>query len=303
MQDPHDVVDGGDGSLKTSTSSTSTQLSNHPNGNVEGASISNVIDASSPTSSPSVIAATTLKENIPSSDTSKEEGPQHVDISSYESDMSTQHDGTTTTSMKSIISWQQLNETIRSELFYEGKSPMWREEWFGVHLPPSAVARGAPTIGEEQGDESLLSDQEVEKEKNDGIVDEVDYLEDLDSEVVIPVKEPPPPPPPPKQTLPIVNSPPVEEISQAQPASPLPTTAAPTSFSLLSTLLSTPGPTIPLYPLLLLLTTLLFLKQILHCLFGFKSRTRVTRSVNRVLLNKKQFVIPKDQLLQHIEWM
>ena len=25
--------------------------------------------------------------------------------------------------------------------------------------------------------------------------------------------------------------------------------------------------------------------------------------MTRVLLNKKQFVIPKDQLLQHIEWM
>eukprot|EP00984_Skeletonema_dohrnii_P028639 scaffold18691_cov145-Skeletonema_dohrnii-CCMP3373.AAC.2 len=233
---------------------------------------------------------------MPSSSTSNEEESQQVDISSYYNDMSTTTQDDDATS-KSTSPWQQLNQSMRSEILSEGKSPTWREEWFGVHLPPSAVARGAPTLEEEEEvHESSLTNPEEEEEESTMEVDQ----EETDMQVEEP---PPPPPPPPKQSLPIVTTPPVvDNNAQSPPSQSLPTTTTTPSFSL-SSLLSSPGPSIPLYPLLLLLTTIYILKQTLHCLFGFKSRTRVTRSMTRVLLNKKQFVIPKDQLLQHIEWM
>lgn len=319
MQDHHDVfVDDG---IEPSSASTSTHQVTHHHSNDDDTEVgivstgSNNVDVVTIISSSSVEATAVEENTIPSSRTSKEESSaQVVDnmISSYEgmSDMTTQDDdGATTTNIKAMISWQQLNETLRSELLNEGKSPTWREEWLGVHVPPSEVIRGgAPTMMEvveieeeeevvQERSESLLLDQEVvEEEEDDDIVELVDSTEEHDSEVVIPVEEPPPPPPPP---LPIVKTPPVEEIAQPVPQSSPPSTF----FSSLFSLLSSPGPSIPLYPLLLTLTTLYILKQALHTLFGFKSRTRVTRSMNRVLYNKKQFVIPKEQLLQHIEWM
>eukprot|EP00986_Skeletonema_menzelii_P009851 scaffold4595_cov121-Skeletonema_menzelii.AAC.1 len=243
-----------------------------------------------PISSPSIAAASAI-EKIPSLAGNKEESQQQeVDIVlSYDNSIisTTQEEDSTA---KSIRSWQQLSHSMRSEILYEGKSPTWREDWFGVHLPPSAVARGAPPTIEEEEVLERLPNQDVEK---DGTTEEVDQDEQLDSEAVITAEESPPP----KQTVPIiVNTPPVID---ALPSSTTPTTS---SFSL-SSLLTSPGPSIPLYPLLLLLTTLYILKQTLHLLFGYKSRTRVTRSMTRVLLNKKQFVIPKDQLLEHIEWM
>jgi len=298
MQDLHQSVGDGEGSLVTSSS---TQGTYYDDG--DGASTSDDVVSSPPISSPSVIAITE-EEYMPSSSTSNnEEESQQVDMSSYYNDMSTttQDDDTIT---KSTSPWQQLNQSMRSEILSEGKSPTWREEWFGVHLPPSAVARGAPTMEEEEEvhESSSLPNSEEEEEESTMEVDQDER--DDSSEAAIQVEEPPPPPPPPKQSLPIVTTPPVVDDKAQRPPSPsLPTTTTTTPSFSLSSLLSSPGPSIPLYPLLLLLTTIYILKQTLHCLFGFKSRTRVTRSMTRVLLNKKQFVIPKDQLLQHIEWM
>mmetsp|Transcript_4674 Transcript_4674/g.9752 ORF Transcript_4674/g.9752 Transcript_4674/m.9752 type:complete len:771 (+) Transcript_4674:354-2666(+) len=277
MQDLHQSVGDGEGS---SVTSSSTQGTYYDDG-----------DGSPPISSPSVVA-TPEEDYMPSSSRSNEEDSQQVDISNYYNDMSTTTQDDHVTS-KSTSPWQQLNQSMRSEILSEGKSPTWREEWFGVHLPPSAVARGAPTIEEEEEvhESSSLPNPEEEEEESTMELDQEEH--DDSSETDMRVEEPPPPPPPPKQSLPIVTTPPVVDDNAQSPPSP---------FSL-SSLLSSPGPSIPLYPLLLLLTTIYILKQTLHCLFGFKSRTRVTRSMTRVLLNKKQFVIPKDQLLQHIEWM
>ena len=235
-----------------------------------------VVVSSQPIPAPSVAAAaSSMIEKIPSSATSREEEGQRVEDVSYDTSISTtQEDDNTSTAIKSI---RQLSRSMRSGLLHEGKSPTWREDWLGVHLPPSAVIRAAPTIVEEEVLDSLPNQNDKE---DDGAIEEE---EEVDSEIVIPVEELPPPP---KQTVPTI-------VNTAPP---------PDSFSL-SSLLNSPGPSIPLYPLLLLLTTIYILKQTFHILFGFKSRTRVTRSMTRVLLNKKQFVIPKDQLLQHIEWM
>ena len=197
--------------------------------------------------------------------------------------------------IQALTTWQHLNKTMRSELLHEGKSDTWREEWFGVHLPPSAVVIGSPTleIMEETTttvQESLALDSgeggEVNEEEDNLITEQVSDTEEVETEkeeapVQVQVEEPPP----------------AKVQHDNVPILP------PQPIITLKTLLNNPGPSIPLYPLILLLLALYTIKQVLNCVFGFKSRTRVSRSVNRVLLKRKQFVIPKDQLLQHIEWM
>ena len=187
---------------------------------------------------------------------------------------------TDSSTSKEVDTSHQLKNGILSE----GNRPTWREEWFGVHLPPSAVARGSLNAKDGKDLQRTLPNTEDDEENSTLELGNEDEEDGHDSEAAVPVEEPPP-------IATIVTTPPAVDHQKTTP-----------SFSL-STLLSSPGPSIPLYPLLLLLTTLYLLKQTLHCLFGFKSRTRVSRSMKRVLFHEKQFVIPKDQLIRHIGWM
>jgi hypothetical protein len=191
----------------------------------------------------------------------------------------------------SIVSpWEQFNKSMRREIF-SNERPSWRTEWFGVHLPPSAVARGGATVDDDSvvgHDETILLPNPTAAEEN--VVEDDEH--DLDASNVE-VKEEvqhPSKPSPPESTF---QSPPPEAIS---------TTPSLSSLLLQS---ASSGPSIPLYPLLILLTTLYLIKKILNCLFSYKSRTHVKRSMNKVVFWKRhnQFTISQEELVRHLDWM
>jgi len=296
-------------SAKTETSSSSSYS---PRGTNDDSSSTGSEDFPSSSSLAAASSGGEEEMKIPSSSSTEKltsVSQEVVDTSSSFYDVSTteEFDDTTTASSKSISSWEQLNKSVRSSLLSEGKRPTWREEWFGVHLPPSAVARGGaasllPTNAKEEDDDEVQIITSSLPNPEDDEENEPDT-----QEAAVPVEEETPIIQQPR--LPIVTPPDVDDNTQTLPSPSLPTTTTttttttPPSVSLLSSLLSSSGPSIPLYPLLLLLTTIYILKQTFGCLFGYKNRTRVKRSMKRVLLNRKQFVIPKDQLIRHIDWM
>ena len=193
----------------------------------------------------------------------------------------------------SIVSpWEQFNKSMRREIF-SNERPTWRTEWFGVHLPPSAVARGSggPTVDDDSVvgyDAATLLPNPTTMVENvgDDEHDDLDASNDVEVEEVE-VQHPSKPIP----TEPTFQSPPPAEISLS---------------SLLLQLASSEGPSIPLYPLLILLTTIYLIKKILQCLFSYKSRTQVKRSINKVVFWKRhnnQFTISQEELVRHLDWM
>ena len=188
----------------------------------------------------------------------------------------------------SIVSpWEQFNKSMRREIF-SAERPSWREEWFGVHLPPSAVARGGrPTVDDSiVGHDAailLLIEDEHDLEAPNFEVEE----EDDEEEVQHPSKPSP-----------------TEHTIQASPPAIISSTP-PSLSTLLLQLASSEGPSIPLYPLLIVLTTLYLIKKVLQCLFSYKSRTHVKRSMNKVVFWKRhnQFTISQRELVRHLDWM
>ncbi|KAL7450395.1 hypothetical protein ACHAWC_005925 [Mediolabrus comicus] len=240
---------------------------------------------------PSDEAAVTLKAAASTGDDGSS------DIKDYSSSLAASDDDdrnqqiAVKTPSPSIVSpWEQFNKSMQREIF-SNERPSWREEWFGVHLPPSAVARGGATVDDDSvvgHDATILLPNPTAAEEN--VVEDDEH--DLDASNVE-VKEEvqrPSKPSPPESTF---QSPPPEAIS-----------TTPSLSSLLLQSAST-GPSIPLYPLLILLTTIYLIKKILHCLFSYKSRTHVKRSMNKVVFWKRhdQFTISQEELVRHLDWM
>lgn len=243
---------------------------------------------------PSDEAAATLKAaaSTGSGSGDREEEDQ---ISSYLAANNDNDDGNNqqiTAPSPSIVSpWEQFNKSMQREIF-SAERPSWREEWFGVHLPPSAVARGGrPTVDDSiVGHDAailLLIEDEHDLEAPNFEVEEEDDEEDDEEEVQHPSKPSP-----------------TEHTIQASPPAIISSTP-PSLSTLLLQLASSEGPSIPLYPLLIVLTTLYLIKKVLQCLFSYKSRTHVKRSMNKVVFWKRhnQFTISQRELVRHLDWM
>src|SRR6056300_1233058 len=99
---------------------------------------------------PSEEAVATLKAAA-SSSIGSDSGRSDIKEDDYSSSLAASDDQqiVVKTPSPSIVSpWEQFNKSMRREIF-SNERPSWRTEWFGVHLPPSAVARGRPTVDDD----------------------------------------------------------------------------------------------------------------------------------------------------------